>query len=75
MIEPEKLGNWLYGVACQTAMKARSTRAKRRVREGQVTDMPEPEAVSRRPSGRPDRMARPGVEPPAQEVPHPHRPV
>src|SRR5580698_9433679 len=29
----EKLGNWLYGVAFQTAMKARATRAKRRVRE------------------------------------------
>ena len=42
----EKLGNWLYGVAYQTAMKARAMRTKRRVREGQVTDMPEPEAVS-----------------------------
>jgi uncharacterized protein len=42
----EKLGNWLYGVAFQTSMKARATRAKRRIREGQVTEMPEPEAVS-----------------------------
>ena len=41
----EKLGNWLYGVAYQTAMKARAMRAKRRVREGQVPDMPEPMAV------------------------------
>ena len=38
----EKLGNWLYGVAYQTAMKARVMRAKRRMREGQVSDMPEP---------------------------------
>ena len=37
-----KLGNWLYGVAYQTAMKARAKRAKRRGREGQASDMPEP---------------------------------
>jgi RNA polymerase sigma factor (sigma-70 family) len=37
----EKLGNWLYGVAYQTAMKARAIRSKRRVREIQVSDMPE----------------------------------
>ena len=41
----EKLGNWLYGVAYQTAMKARAMRAKRRGREGQVPDMPEPMAA------------------------------
>jgi len=41
----EKLGPWLYGVAYQTATKARAMRAKRRVREGQVPDMPEPMAV------------------------------
>jgi RNA polymerase sigma factor (sigma-70 family) len=42
----EKLGNWLYGVAFQTSMKARATRAKRRIREDHATEMPEPEAVS-----------------------------
>jgi RNA polymerase sigma factor (sigma-70 family) len=41
----EKLGNWLYGVAFQTAMKARATRAKRRVRELPAREMIEPEAV------------------------------
>ncbi len=41
----EMLGNWLYGVAHQTAMKARAVRAKRRVRESQVLDMPEPTMV------------------------------
>jgi RNA polymerase sigma factor (sigma-70 family) len=37
-----KVGNWLYGVAHQTALKARATRAKRRVRERVMTEMPEP---------------------------------
>ncbi len=41
----EKLGNWLYGVAYQTAMKARAKRTKRRGRESQLPDMPEPMAV------------------------------
>jgi RNA polymerase sigma factor (sigma-70 family) len=41
----EKLANWLYGVARQTALKARATTAKMRARERQVTEMPEPEAV------------------------------
>jgi RNA polymerase sigma factor (sigma-70 family) len=36
-----KIGNWLYGVAHQTALKARATRAKQKLREAQVTDMPE----------------------------------
>jgi len=36
------VANWLYGVAHQTALKARATGAKRKVRERQVTEMPEP---------------------------------
>ncbi len=39
----ENLGNWLYGVAFQTAMKARSMTSRQRAREKQVPDMPEPE--------------------------------
>src|SRR5690242_9659067 len=31
------VGNWLYGVARQTAQKARATAARRRARETQVT--------------------------------------
>lgn len=36
------VGNWLYGVAHQTALKARATTAKRRTREKQMTPMPDP---------------------------------
>jgi cytochrome c peroxidase len=45
----EKLGHWLYGVAYKTAKKAKSMRAKRRMREVQVTEVPEPIVVSDEP--------------------------
>jgi RNA polymerase sigma factor (sigma-70 family) len=38
----EIVGNWLYGVAHQTALRARATAAKQFARERQVVDMPEP---------------------------------
>src|SRR5438045_2806070 len=38
----ELVANWLYGVAHQTALKARATAAKKNGRERQVTEMPEP---------------------------------
>jgi len=41
----EMLVNWLYGVARQTAAKARHVAAKRRLRERHVTTLPEPAAV------------------------------
>jgi RNA polymerase sigma factor (sigma-70 family) len=41
----EMVGNWLYGVAHQTALLARRTAARRRAREVQVNEMPDIEAV------------------------------
>lgn len=38
----EMVGNWLYGVAHQTAIRARALAARRGVRERQVAQMPEP---------------------------------
>jgi RNA polymerase sigma factor (sigma-70 family) len=43
----EQVANWLHGVAYRTALKARSMRAKRQVRERQVAQMPEPESVQK----------------------------
>jgi RNA polymerase sigma factor (sigma-70 family) len=41
IVPREKLANWLYGVAHQTALHSRRTTVRRRTRERQVTQMPE----------------------------------
>ena len=41
----EQIGNWLYGVARTTAVRAKTANAKRWRRERQVRDVPEPEAT------------------------------
>jgi RNA polymerase sigma-70 factor (ECF subfamily) len=50
----ELLASWLYGVARQTAVKARAVNARRRSRERQVLTMPEPETI---PSVSPDDLS------------------
>src|SRR5450631_3572378 len=42
VVPREAVGNWLYGVAHQTAVRLRAMAAKRGCRERQVVDMPEP---------------------------------
>ena len=45
----DMVANWLYGVAHQTALKARAIAAKRCARERQVREMPEPAAAEQDP--------------------------
>jgi RNA polymerase sigma factor (sigma-70 family) len=42
VVPRERIANWLYGVAHQTALQARRNVGRRRAREKQVTEMPEP---------------------------------
>jgi RNA polymerase sigma-70 factor (ECF subfamily) len=74
VIRPRDLvGNWLYGVAYRTAMKARAMNAKRRTKEREVSQIPRPEgrgdgapeellaALDRELHGLPDRYRAPVV--------------
>jgi RNA polymerase sigma factor (sigma-70 family) len=42
IVPRERVANWLYGVARQTALQARRAAARRKARERQVTEMPDP---------------------------------
>jgi RNA polymerase sigma factor (sigma-70 family) len=44
LVSRENIGNWLYGVAYHTALKARAMAWRRRVKERQVVAMPKPAA-------------------------------
>jgi RNA polymerase sigma factor (sigma-70 family) len=50
VVPREKVANWLYGVACNTALKAKARAARRRLRERQVVFMPERPAVPQEPT-------------------------
>ncbi|HEV3145018.1 MAG TPA: sigma-70 family RNA polymerase sigma factor [Gemmataceae bacterium] len=47
VVPQQKVGNWLHGVAYQTALQARRTAARRREREKQVSELPEPAMLER----------------------------
>ncbi len=44
ILPPDRVGNWLYGVAYRTALEAKSSLWRRRMRERPVAEMPEPAA-------------------------------
>jgi RNA polymerase sigma factor (sigma-70 family) len=46
IVPREMVGNWLYGVAHRTALKARTTFAKRRARECSLSETHEPQYVA-----------------------------
>jgi DNA-directed RNA polymerase specialized sigma24 family protein len=48
----EMVANWLYAVAYKTAKRAEALACRRRAREHQVSEMPEPNSKTRRMSGR-----------------------
>jgi RNA polymerase sigma-70 factor (ECF subfamily) len=49
-IRPRRLvANWLHGVACMTARKANAVNTRRRLREKQVSQLPEPAPVPQDP--------------------------
>jgi RNA polymerase sigma factor (sigma-70 family) len=50
IVPRERVANWLYGVAHQTALQARRTATRRRAREKQVSQIPEPAVTDQAPA-------------------------
>jgi RNA polymerase sigma factor (sigma-70 family) len=65
------VANWIYAVAAQTALKARATAAKRRSRERQVAEVPEPAVAERTPWS----DLRPLLDRELSRLPHKYRAV
>ncbi|SRR5579883_790382 len=45
IVPRERIANWLYGVSRKTAVRARAMAVKRKAREKQVNEMPEPAGI------------------------------
>jgi RNA polymerase sigma factor (sigma-70 family) len=71
LARPEKLANWLYGVACRTAARAKADAARRRTHERQCPDMPSPEARSD--SGESFHEFRPALDEELRRLPEKYR--
>jgi RNA polymerase sigma factor (sigma-70 family) len=71
LANPEKLANWLYGVACRTAARAKAEAARRRMHERQFPDMASPEARSS--SGESFHEFRPVLDEELQRLPDKYR--
>src|SRR5262249_17716229 len=71
VVPREQVGNWLYGVACQTARKARALAERRRAREKQLAHPPEPTAVE--PAEAPWAELRPALDQHLSHLPDRYR--